>query len=268
MFGTKRRRLQREAFEQPFPEHWRPILSSNWPLWNSLTDEARERLEELTKVFVAERRWESARGFELTEPMKVLIAAQACLLILELDEDYFRHVSVIIVHPTTVVLQGPRASDISGMVSDGPQPILGQATDRGPVVLAWDAVAFDARHPARGQNVVFHEFAHKLDMLDGVIDGTPPLPDDDARRRWIDVCTREFTALSAGLADPLLRDYGAEDPGEFFAVATEVFFCRPVEMRETKPELYEVLSGFYRQDPAARLSKPLDGSGESLPASL
>ncbi len=251
MFGTKRRRLQREAFEQPFPEHWRPILSRNWPLWNSLTDEARERLEELTKVFVAERRWESARGFELTEPMKVLIAAQACLLILELDEDYFRHVSVIIVHPTTVVLQGPRASDISGMVSDGPQPILGQATDRGPVVLAWDAVAFDARHPARGQNVVFHEFAHKLDMLDGTVDGTPPMPDEAARQRWVKVCTREFKSVRDDVWDPVLRDYAATNPGEFFAVATEVFFTRPDALRDAKVDLYEVLANFYHQDPAS-----------------
>lgn len=265
---TRRKRRQREAAEQPFADEWRALLSGRWSMWSWLSADEQRRLEQLIKVFIADKRWEAAKGFELTETAQVLIAAQACLLVLELDRDHYRGVGTIIVHPTTLVLHGQRQTGTGGLVSSDPYPILGQAHYEGPVIIAWDAARLDAATPFRGENVVIHEFAHKLDMLDGVIDGTPPLPDDDARRRWIDVCTREFTALSTGLADPLLRDYGAEDPGEFFAVATEVFFCRPVEMRETKPELYEVLSGFYRQDPAARLSKPLDGSGESLPASL
>ena len=249
MFGVKRRRARREAIEQPFPDEWRQMLSRQWQLWDVLPGDLRNELEDLTKAFVAERRWEAARGFELTEAMQVLIAAQACLLILELDEDYFRHVGVIIVHPTTVVLQGPRTTDNSGMVTDGPQPILGQATDRGPVVLAWDAVSFDARHPARGENVVFHEFAHKLDMLDGTVDGTPPLPDEETRQRWIKVCTREYKSIGNDGWDPLIRDYAATNPGEFFAVATEVFFTRPHQLHEAKLDLYDVLAGFYGLNP-------------------
>jgi hypothetical protein len=103
--------------------------------------------------------------------------------------------------------------------------------------------------------VVLHELAHKLDMLDDLIDGTPPLPDQAARRRWIEVCTAEYRMLRAGIGGHLLWSYAAVNPGEFFAVATEVFFTRPLEMREQKPALYEVLADFYRQDPATRLAR-------------
>jgi hypothetical protein len=120
------------------------------------------------------------------------------------------------------------------------------------VIIAWDAARADARHPERGHNVVFHEFAHKLDMLNDLIDGTPPLPDAAARRRWHEVCTAEYELLRSGMGDDLLRDYGAVNPGEFFAVATEVFFDLPGEMRARKPALYSVLRDFYRQDPAQR----------------
>jgi Mlc titration factor MtfA (ptsG expression regulator) len=110
----------------------------------------------------------------------------------------------------------------------------------------------EALHPQRGRNVVFHEFAHQLDMLDGTVDGTPPLDDEGARRRWVEICTREFRAIRDD-DDHLLRDYAGADPGEFFAVATEVFFTRPLELRELHGELYGVLRDFYRQDPATRV---------------
>lgn len=231
------------------------MLAHRWPLWQRLSDDERAQLEQLTTTFLAQKRWEAANGFEVTEAMRVLIAAQACLLVLAFDDvdlDLYRGVSTVLVHPTTVVLEGQRSTGTGGLVSSDPYPILGQAEFRGPTVLAWDAVQREARHPARGQNVVYHEFAHKLDMLDGVIDGTPPMIEGSARERWIEVCTREFRALSRGTGGTLLRDYGAENPGEFFAVATEVFFSKPVHMRAEKAELYDVLSDFYGQDPAQR----------------
>ena len=116
------------------------------------------------------------------------------------------------------------------MVDAGPHPLLGEAHhDRGPVLLAWDQVRSNARHRGRSRNVVLHEFAHKMDMLDGVVDGTPLLPDQQALDRWIAVCEAEFESMRRGEAGPLLDDYGATDPGEFFAVATEAFFGRPVD---------------------------------------
>jgi hypothetical protein len=123
------------------------------------------------------------------------------------------------------------------------------------VLLSWPSVASGARFPQRGHNVVFHEFAHQLDMLDGTVDGTPPLDDPEALQRWIAVCTAAYSAVRAGNGSPVLRDYAGVNPGEFFAVATEVFFCRPLELRTHERALYDELAGFYGQDPAARAER-------------
>lgn len=209
-------------------------------------------MEDLIRLLLVDKRWEAARGFELTEEIKLLISAEAALLILSLEYDYYRPVSSIIVHPTTAVIRGPKSSGIRGVVTDAPMPVLGEAIQNGPVLIAWDAARREARHPERGHNVVYHEFAHKLDMAGGGIDGTPPLPDRTLRRRWVEVCTREYEAVRQGRSGHLLDPYAGINPGEFFAVATEVFFDRPMDMEHSKPDLYGVLRGFYRQDPAAR----------------
>jgi len=132
-------------------------------------------------------------------------------------------------------------------------PSLGEAHDRrGPVLLAWDDVERAAHHPGRGRNVVFHEFAHKLDMVDHLLDGTPPIHRRDEMERWIAVCTEVFQALRAGDERPPLDPYGATNPAEFFAVATEAFFDVPVDLERREPDLYDVLRAYYRQDPATR----------------
>jgi Mlc titration factor MtfA (ptsG expression regulator) len=121
------------------------------------------------------------------------------------------------------------------------------------VVLSWSAAQHGALHPDVGTNVVYHEFAHQLDMLDGIVDGTPPLGDDvAARQRWVDVCTASFERVRRG--DSVLRPYAATNPAEFFAVATELFFNRPIDLRTHEPALYEELASFYLQDPATRLT--------------
>lgn len=235
------------------PEDWEQIARRRVAYWNVLSPHERARLGELADHLVVNKRWEASKGFELTDEIIVTIAVQAGVLILGLDVGYFGKVTSIIVHPKTFAIPGPRATAIRGMIDDGARPLLGEAHhDRGPVLLAWDEARFAARHRGRGHNVVLHEFAHKMDMLDGVVDGTPLMQDQAALDRWIEVCEAEFDLMRAGEGGTLLDDYAATDPGEFFAVATEVFFDRPVDFRETKPELYEVLAGFYRQDPAAR----------------
>jgi Mlc titration factor MtfA (ptsG expression regulator) len=256
MTFSRRQRRRRRALEAPFPQTWRHAIARRWPTWGLLTPDERERLEALIQQFVPEARWEAAHGFAVTEEMQAVIAAQACLLVLELGLDHYRKVGSIIVHPRTVVLRGERRM-AGGLASDSPFPIAGQAHHAGPVLLAWSTVAFEARHPDRGNNVVFHEFAHQLDMLDGTIDGTPPLQDDVPLERWVEVCTAEYERLRRGEDDSVLRAYGGVDPGEFFAVATETFFSRPLAMAEQKPELYDVLSGFYRQDPADRVRRAM-----------
>lgn len=230
---------------------WRPIIASRLATWASLNDDERVRLERLVAWFVADQRWEAAQGFELNEEIKVTIAAHAALLILELDEDCYHNVSSIIVHPSTIVMDRERAGPAPGLAASGPEYLLGEAWFEGPVLIAWDAALDAARHPERGHNVVFHEFAHRLDMLDGLSDGTPPLATREELERWVEVCTAEFRALTEG-PDPLIDGYGATNPAEFFAVVTEVFFDRGADLLAAKPDLYEVLRGFYRQDPAAR----------------
>ena len=184
--------------QEALPEGWRDTVAARISHWRYLDDTERERLGDLTGLLVDRKNWEAAQGFELDDEMQLVIAAQAALLVLGLTFEHYREVGAIIVHPTTVVLHGERGAPVKGLMTDAPMPILGQAAQKGPILIAWDAVAADARHPERGHNVVFHEFAHKLDMLDDVVDGTPPLATAAERDRWVDVCTAEFEALRAG----------------------------------------------------------------------
>jgi Mlc titration factor MtfA (ptsG expression regulator) len=251
-FAFTRHGRRVRALDQPFPTGWRRLLDDHLVHWGSLDNDERTRLEDLIRVFLVDKRWQAARGFELTDEIRVLISAMACLLILELDYDYYDPVQWIEVHPTTVVRTGLRGVGVSGVVSDSPLPIFGEAAFDGPVVIAWDEARANARHPERGHNVVYHEFAHKLDMGDRLVDGTPRFEDEASRTRWIEVCTTEFEALRAGTSGELLDPYAGVNPAEFFAVVTEVFFDRAIAMEQDKPDLYDVLRGFYRQDPAVR----------------
>lgn len=235
------------------PDDWVQIVRQRVAYWNLLTGPEQDRLGELAEHLVSTKRWEAARDFVLTDEIVVTIAAQAAVLILGLDTTYFGKVTSIIVHPSAFAIPGPRASAIRGMIADGSPPLYGEAHhDRGPVLLSWDQARFSARHRGRGHNVVLHEFAHKMDMLDGVVDGTPVLPDRVTLDRWVEVCAAELDLMRNEDAEPFLDEYAATDPGEFFAVATESFFDRPMDLRAAKPALYDVLVGFYLQDTAAR----------------
>ncbi|MGE3632946.1 MAG: zinc-dependent peptidase, partial [Sandaracinaceae bacterium] len=188
------------------------------------------------------------------------IAARACLLILARPDDSYRYVESILVYPTTVVRPERKLGffEVATRPVDAPTAILGEAHLRGPVILVWDAVLRTGRHPERGHDVVLHEFAHQLDMIDGGADGTPPLSSRAERQRWAEVCSKELFALRErrDRGEPgLLDTYGATNEAEFFAVATEELFDRPIELRDQHPELYDVLTAFYRQDPAARVER-------------
>ncbi|MGA3183067.1 MAG: M90 family metallopeptidase [Candidatus Dormibacteria bacterium] len=247
---TRRGRL-RKALAEPFPEAWRNLLAEDFAHWHVLAGHEREQLERLIRLLLVDKLWEGSKGFELTDEIRVVISAMASLPILGLDYDYYHRVTSIIVSPTTVVFEGDRHLG-GGVFTDEPQRLIGQARFEGPVLIAWDAAREQARDPDQGHNVVYHELAHKLDMLGGSVDGTPPLESHTEYERWIRVCNEEFAALRGGTGGDLLDPYGAENTGEFFAVVTEVFFDRPIRLEREKPELYAVFRGFYRQDPAAR----------------
>lgn len=257
LFRWLRARRRKKLLARPFPPAWEQTLRRNLPHFAVLDADEQGRLRELIQIFVAEKGFEGCGGLELDDEIRVTIAAQACLLVLELDDEPYRNVRSILVYPSTVV-PPPRplgAFEVPRAPKRGPMPILGEAHLRGPVILVWDAVERSARHPEKGHNVVFHEFAHKLDMLDGAADGTPPLHARADYARWVAVCSREYLALrkraSQGRHD-LLDAYGATNEAEFFAVATEIFFDRPRALQAHHGELYAVLRDFYRQDPAAR----------------
>jgi Mlc titration factor MtfA (ptsG expression regulator) len=232
------------------------IIQEHLAHWPHLDAAERARLLSDTDWLLRRKHWEAAAGFALDDTIRVVIASQAALLILGLSTDHYRLVSSIIVYPAAAMATGERAGPVPGTRTDEPMAIHGLAQDRrGPILVSWDQAMASARHPERGHNVVFHEFAHKLDMLDGIIDGTPPIG-SAAMRPWVRVCTEVFLDLRAGNPRPPLRGYGATNPAEFFAVATEAFFDTAAELRANEPALYDILAGFYRQDPAARSPKP------------
>lgn len=235
------------------PEDADVVIARHLDEWRYLDREERVDLRDRTEALLATKGWEAAHGFELTDAMCTVIAANAALVVLGLDLDLYRDVQAIVVHPTRLTITRPRPGPIPGSMTEGPLDLDGEAHHRrGPVVLAWDAVRRDTQHRGDGRNVVVHELAHKLDMLDGMVDGTPPLAEHGVHRRWVEVCGPEYESLRAGAADPVLRDEAGADPGEFFAIAVEAFFDRPTMLAEHKPQLYDVLRTYFAQDPVAR----------------
>jgi hypothetical protein len=256
MFDWLTERRRRRILETPFPHAWRAVLERNMAHFGYLSAEEAARLCELVQIFIAEKSWFGAGGLELDDEIRVTIAGQACLLVLGLEHVLYSNVETIVVYPAAVrPVRADESIFAAPHVIREEVPILGEAQHRGPIVLTWKAARSGGIHPERGSNVVYHEFAHKLDMLDGAIDGVPPLADRRDYQRWIEVCTREFQALREAVDQgqtTLLDPYGLTNVGEFFAIATEAFFDRPLELETEHPELYRVLQGFYRQDTAAR----------------
>jgi Mlc titration factor MtfA (ptsG expression regulator) len=260
LFHWLRDRRRAEARKLPFPPAWEAFVSANVAHYCMLDDSERAELHAMMQVFLQEKNWEGCGGLNLTDEIRVTIAAQACLLLLGLPHDYYRNVKSILVYPSTVVPPERRPGifeRVDGPVAP-PVPIVGQAFARGPVILIWDTVLRGARHPEQGHNVVYHEFAHKLDMLDGAADGTPLLADRARFAEWVAVCSQEFLRLRR-LAEKghktFIDSYGAASEAEFFAVATEEFFDRPLALRRHAPDLYRVLSAYYRQDTARRATR-------------
>jgi MtfA peptidase len=246
-------RRRRKILSSPFPRAWLGHLRNNVRHYSLLSESEQGQLRDAIRVFIADKSWEGCGGLRLTDEIKVTIAAQACFMILNLPGYYFDKVRTILVYPLAYMVPGAR-TDRYGLVHDGPLPIEGQSWANGTVILSWEEARKGGRNAADGRNLVFHEFAHQLDGLDGQTGGIPPLPNRASERRWHAVMTEEFARLGDD-ADhgrvTLLDQYGATNEAEFFAVATECFFERPVEMARTHPRLFEILRDFYRRAPEA-----------------
>lgn len=245
-----RRRAKLRA--QPFPAEWRRIVERNVPIFRRLSRDDQAELLGHVQVFLAEKHFEGAGGLELTDEIRVTIAAQACLLLLHRDTDYYPKLKSILVYPTGYVAHEARSVG-GGIWEEGDDDLLGHTQQRlGALVLAWDAAQHGALQPTDGENLVLHEFAHQLDFEDDVTNGTPPLASRAEYLAWGRVMSEEFEALRAAEEEgrpTLIDQYGATDPAEFFAVITEAFFERPHALKRRHPELYERLASFYRQDP-------------------
>lgn len=253
MFGFFRGRRREKLRAKPFPPEWVAMLERNVPLYRRLPEEDRRELRGHIQVFLAEKEFEGCGGLEITDEIRVTIAAQACILLLHRDSDYYPGLYSILVYPSAYVAEARKLSP-AGFVTEGPEARLGEAWEHGPVILSWDDVRADATDAREGHSVVMHEFAHKLDEEDGIDDGVPALPRRSMYSAWARVIGREYERLrrdAAGGRPTVLDKYGAENPTEFFAVATEAFFTRARALRRRHPELYDELAEFYRQDPAA-----------------
>jgi Mlc titration factor MtfA (ptsG expression regulator) len=250
VFGWLRKRRRSRLLAEPFPAAWESLLERCCTLWGILSETERAKLRDDLRIFMAEVNWEPCGGPEITEEMRVLVAAQACLLTLGHLVDDLLAVKTVLLYPSSY--RAPEQTmDEAGIVTEEMDDRQGEAWDAGTVVLSWKDVRNDARR-LDGWNLVLHEFAHQIDLLHRLEFRDPPCRGGAAFRRWNAVMRREFTALSALRRDRVLDAYGAEDEAEFFAVATEAFFERPSDLLKVHPELYEALSTYYRQNPAGR----------------
>lgn len=254
VFDFLKRRRRAAITAEPFPEAWRATLASNVPYVAKLDDAERTELERLVQIFVAEKSFEGAGGLEMTDEIKITIAAQACLLLLHRDSDVYPGLVSIVVYPAAYKARGVKRRGEGGVVLEGDEGRGGEAWNGGDlVVLAWDHVKRGARDVHDGHNVVLHEFAHQLDGEDGAMDGAPDLGEGSRYTAWARVLGDEYEELCARLRGSDIDAYGATNPQEFFAVITEMFFEKGPQMKRRHPELYEQLRAFYRQDPAARV---------------
>ena len=256
MFGFFKRRRRERLRTTPIPHEWEQILRKNVPLYRRLPEADRRELHGHIQVFLAEKHFEGCGGLELTDEIKLTIAAQACLLLLHRDTDYYRRLITILVYPAAYIAKAIEPIG-GGVVLEGEVCRLGEAWKDGVVVLSWDDVCCGAADIHDGHNVVLHEFAHQLDQEDGAADGAPILDHRSRYVTWARVLGAEFEQLrrdSERGRSTVLDEYGATNPAEFFAVATECFFETPAPMKQKHPALYEALKGYYHQDPEQMLS--------------
>jgi Mlc titration factor MtfA (ptsG expression regulator) len=255
MFGFFKRRRRKRLLESPFPAEWLRLIERNVRFYACLPEGDHRELQGLVQIFLAEKSFEGCGGLELTDEIKVTIAAQACLLLLHRQTDIYPRLVTILVYPSAYLAKGVK--QIRGpIVLEGESARLGESWPSGVVVLSWNDVRAGAGDIHDGQNLVLHEFAHQLDREDGAINGTPLLEQRSQYVTWGRVLSAEFERLQrdswAGRAT-VLDEYGATDPAEFFAVATECFFEKPRVLKKRHPALYDELKSFYRQDPALLL---------------
>mgnify|MGYP005845782675 CR=1 FL=1 len=249
----RERREQRALARRGIPDElWQRTLR-RYPFLDRLGDADRAELRRLASLFLDRKEFSGAGGFVVDDATAVAIAAQACLPVLRLGLGAYDGFVGIVVHPSQVVARR-EVTDDDGVVHHYDEVLAGEAMEGGPMMLSWADVDAAGEGDDGPYNVVIHEFAHVIDLLDGEADGVPPLPDAKALAHWHEVLHYEYDRFCERVAcgyDTVLDPYGAEAPSEFFAVASEAFFVAPQAMKGEQPALYRLFVDFYRQDPAA-----------------
>jgi len=252
MLQSKQRRRERIR-ETPFPETWKQLIHDAVPLYRRLPVEDREEQHGRIHVLLSEKHFEGAGGIEVAEGMKLIICTHAALLLLHRETDYFPKLVTILIYPGAYEVK-TRNQTNRGVLSEVVETRAGESWTSGTLILAWEDVERDLAGNPATRSVVLHEFAHQLDAGSGVMNGAPILSDRELRRHWPDALSDAYERLSQATRQhesTLLRPYGAKNPPEFFAVATEAFFLYPVQLQRGEADLYSALCQYFKQDPAS-----------------
>jgi Mlc titration factor MtfA (ptsG expression regulator) len=243
----RRKRLR----SRPFPAEWREVMRRLVPYVHTMPADLQLQLKRHMQVFLAEKSFIGCAGLEVTDEMRITIAAQACLLLLNRRAGYYRNLRQILVYPGAFIVDRVHTDNI-GVLQDQRRVLAGESWSHGQVILSWDDAVDGAAIVDDGRNVVIHEFAHQLDQEKGHANGAPYLSHRKRYKRWSQVFNTEFARLQEQVAaqqPSLFSDYGATNPAEFFAVASEVFFEQALVMAAHYPALYRELSEFYCVNP-------------------
>lgn len=233
-----------------FPTAWLQILQSNLPIYAKLSAEEQIRLQQLIQLFIAKKRFYGCAGLLITDEIRVTVAAEACLLLLNQGWSTYPGLMSVLIYPSAFVARREQQRS-DGTVAAASHNLLGESWSNGKVILSWDDITRGAADFSDGQNVVLHEFAHQLDGQSGSTNGAPPLR-RNSYKSWATVFSANFEDLvfrSENGQKTVIDDYGTTNPAEFFAVATEAFYEKPHELQKHRPELYEELQRYYQSDP-------------------
>jgi hypothetical protein len=248
-----RNNREKNLMVRELPDEWLRILERNVALYRFLPEELKKELHGRMNIFIDEKEFEGCGGLAITDEIKVTIAANACILLLNKNLECYPSLNSVLVYPSAYIARGARR--LGNQVIQGNENALdGESWEYGNVVLTWDAVKYESRKPGIGNNVTLHEFAHQLDQANGAADGIPILRNREEYERWNKIMEEEFNELcdetENGIED-VIDEYGASNRAEFFAVATEAFFSCPKLMQQKHPALYLELKDFYLLDPVA-----------------
>ncbi len=246
------RSRRNNLFLKPLPPDWIQILEKNVSIYSLLPQNLREELHGRINIFLDEKEFIGCAGLQISNEIRVTIAGNACILLLKRDKRCFPRFTTILIYPDTYVSREVKSDGLVVVHEESVR--AGESWYRGPVVLSWADVMRGSLNNSDGHNVVLHEFAHKLDEENEIMNGLPVLRDSSHYAEWAEVLSKEFDSLLIRVdrgTNSVIDAYGAVSPPEFFAVATESFFEKPLLMKNKLPDLYQQFRRFYNLDPAA-----------------